>query len=161
MIKYSVDLYTTAEEFYNLLEKSVLAETKRSKIKKIKTGMVYEKEMRSGTKKSQTATITVDSAIPNQEYASSIKAKNGSITKMKYEIVDNGDTITVNYIENYVATGFSDQLNHKFVSLFYGRQQKKRMQQLLYAMEKHILESRPKATEDSKENTQEVKNNDK
>lgn len=161
MIKYSVDLYTTAEEFYNLLEKSVLAETNRSKIKKLKTGMVYEKEMRSGTKKSQKATITVDSAIQNKEYASSIKAKNGSITKMKYEIHDNGDTITVDYIEDYVATGFSDQLNHKFISLFYGRKQKKRIQQLLYAMEKHILENRPKDDENSEPNSKEVKNNDK
>lgn len=155
MIKYNVELYVTAEEFYDLLEKSVLAETNRGKIKHLKTGMTYEKEMRSGTKKSQKATITVDSVIPNKEYASSIKSNRGDITKMKYEISENKDSINVEYTEDYIATGFTDQLNHKFVSLFYAGKQKKRMRQLLYAMEEHILKNRPESKENETGNQDE------
>ncbi|MFV0255635.1 MAG: DUF3284 domain-containing protein [Erysipelotrichaceae bacterium] len=146
-MRCKADLQVTANEFYDLLEESVKVEMKKPKIKHLKAGMSYEKNLRSGGKNTRSVKVMIDVADYPKEFTSTITTLRGGSTKMSYLITENDEGISVTYLEDYQFKNFIDKLSYYFTAIFFKAKQKRRVKKMLYAMEEYIYNKSLKESE--------------
>lgn len=144
-MEVKLHLNVKANEFFDLIINSLVYDVENStqqKINKedIKAGYEYKKVLTNKIGNKGTANVKITQLNYPTDYAISFFTKHGENT-ISYNIVEEDEGIEITYQEKYIASKKSKEINHKVMSFFYDRGNKKRIQQLLFNMERYILES--------------------
>lgn len=152
MVEVSEKLYVDAKDFFDSIAQSVAYDISEATGKSvlpehIKKGLKYTKEMKNKVKRKGNVKIKITKWNPPYSYSAEFGSINGTNT-LSYEIkqIDPG-VIGVNYMEDFIGTSKSKDLNFKLVSVFYKRKAKKRAIRLLRALEKYAQEQKVKKEE--------------
>jgi len=134
---------TTATRFYELLLTSVKHDIEQKtgepiELSDIQSGYVYEKLLTNKMGSQGAAKTTLTHIEPPHLYEAAFDTARGTNT-VTYQITElAAQLIEVTYREKYEPINRVAGLNHRIMSFFYNRSNRKRMLQLLQQMKAHL-----------------------
>lgn len=146
MIEIKQQLNVSKEAFYKQLLISIHADYQEAtkekvSLNKIKKGLSYQKNMSTRANTSGAVTMHIEELEENKLYRMAIESRQGT-NYAQYEICEiEPNKIEVRYEEGFNTSSTFAKWNHKLMSMFYARNGKKRMQNMLSAMEAYIIEN--------------------
>ena len=145
-MKLEVSLNVKNYELFDLIVNSLIYDIqshcgKLVEKKELSRGYMYQKLLTNKLgKKSYVSACILELNAPT-DYSIQFE-KNNQINIISYHIEDSVDHIIVRYSEDYKTTKRSLEINHKFMSVFYNKSNKKKILKMLYSMEEYILSQR-------------------
>jgi len=131
------------KEFFELLAASVLHDINTStnnnfELKDISAGYSYKKRILNKFARQIEATVTINKFEMPLVYEASFKTLRGTNT-VGYYIEDLQGSALVRYSEVFKGVSSFADINYNFMSIFFKKNTKKRIKNMLRLMESHIL----------------------
>ena len=142
----------TPEEFFDFVDKSLLADITAARGKKAKPsnlheGYTYKKFLRGKADAAHAATVRIVTYDRLHAYRSAVSTAQGTST-MGYDVEPSGDGIDVTYVEDFEATGGVRAVFARAAGLVQSLGARGRVKSQLQALERSILADRYSEPED-------------
>lgn len=160
MVEVNEKLYVTAEDFFTQLAESIAYDVSESTGKKIRPkqlhkGYSYHKTMKNKVGRKGSVKVVITEFDYPLSYSAEFHSVNG-VNKMGYHIEKLEDGfIGVSYMEDFEGKTKSQDLNFRFMNVFYKKRAQKRARKMLRAIEAYIQENGNKVGMDVKEHLDE------
>lgn len=145
-MKITEHIKATPEEFFDFVDKSLLADIAAARGKKAKPsnlheGYTYKKFLRGKADAAHAATVRIVTYDRLHSYRSSVTTGQGT-SLMGYDIEPSGDGIDVTYVEDFEANGGIRALFSRVAGFFQGLSARSRVKAQLQALEGSIIANR-------------------
>ena len=151
-MKVTEHIKVTPEEFFDFVDKSLLADISAARGKKAKPsnlheGYSYKKFLRGKADPAHAATVRIVTYDRPRSYRSAVSTAQGTST-MGYDVEPSGDGIDVTYVEEFEANGGIRALLSRVAGLVQGLGARGRVKSQLRTLEGSILANRYPEPED-------------
>ncbi|MCL1936730.1 MAG: DUF3284 domain-containing protein [Defluviitaleaceae bacterium] len=138
----SKNIKVTSDEFFELLENSLLNDIKSNvesfNKEDLKAGYIYEKKITNKLGKQIISKVEIEKFEKPLFYFAKFTTEK-SINYLRYIVNQNGDYCEVTIEEEYKGLSSMSNLNFSIMNIFFKKSNKRRLSQMLKIMEEYII----------------------